>query len=91
MNECVQEQEYTMLSTGVSDGWSDPCGEFLAAKAATPVYELLGKKGIDRYKYANVGEMVGNELSFLMVNGGHGSIDWDLWMKFMDTYLKPGK
>jgi len=79
-----------LLSTGVSDGWSDPYGEYLAAKAATPVYELLGEKGIDRYKYANVGEMVGNELSFLMVNGGHGSSDWELWMKFMDTYLKPG-
>lgn len=79
-----------LLSTGVSDGWSDPHGEFLAAVAATPVYKLLGKQGIDSDKYANVGEMVGHELSFLMTTGGHGSADWDLWMKFMDTYLKPG-
>jgi hypothetical protein len=33
--------------TGDTDKWSDPYGEFLSAKAATPVYELLGKKGID--------------------------------------------
>ncbi len=77
-----------LLSTGVKDGWSDPYGEFLAAVAATPVFELLGKKGIDSDKYSNVGEMVGHELSFLMTNGGHGSTDWDLWMKFMNTYLK---
>lgn len=77
-----------LLSTGVKDGWSDPYGEFLAAEAATPVYELLNKKGIDNNKYSNVGEMVGHELSFLMTSGGHGSADWDLWMKFMDKYLK---
>lgn len=77
-----------LLSTGVKDGWSDPYGEFLAAVAATPVFELLGRKGIDNDKYSNVGEMVGQELSFLMTNGGHGSADWDLWMKFMNKYLK---
>ncbi|KPL22484.1 MAG: hypothetical protein AMJ75_08000 [Phycisphaerae bacterium SM1_79] len=78
-----------LLSTGVRDKWSDPYGEFLAAVAATPAFKLLGKQGIDSNKYSNVGEMVGNELSFLMTNGGHGSADWDLWLKFMDTYLKP--
>jgi len=77
-----------LLSTGVKDGWSDPYGEFLAAFAATPAFELLSKKGIDNDNYSNVGEMVGHELSFLMTDGGHGSSDWDLWMKFMDTYLK---
>jgi hypothetical protein len=79
-----------LLSTGVSDKWSDPYGEFLAAVAATPAFKLLGKRGIDSDEYSNVGEMVGHELSFLMTNGGHGSADWELWMKFMDTYLKPG-
>jgi hypothetical protein len=77
-----------LLSTGVKDGWSDPYGEFLAAVAATPAFRLLGKKGIENDKYSNVGEMVGHELSFLMTTGGHGSSDWDLWMKFMNTYLK---
>jgi len=77
-----------LLSTGLTDGWSDPHGEFLAAVAATPVFKLLGKKGIESDKYANVGEMVGNDLSFLMVNGGHGATDWNLWMKFMNTHLK---
>ena len=79
-----------LLSTGVRDGWSDPYGEFLAAVAATPAFKLLGKQGMDSEEYSNVGEMVGHELSYLMVNGGHGSTDWNSWLKFMDTYLKPG-
>ena len=31
------------LQTGDTDLWSDPKGEFLAAVAAAPVYQLLGK------------------------------------------------
>jgi hypothetical protein len=49
-----------------------------AAQAATPVIKLLGKSGID-------------DLSFTNVNGSHGTADWDTWLKFMDTYLKPTK
>ncbi len=32
---------------------------------------------------------VGHEPSFTNVNGGPGTADWDAWLKFMDTYLKP--
>ncbi len=35
-----------LLQTGDEDKWSDPRGEFEAAVAAGPVYELLGKKGL---------------------------------------------
>lgn len=77
-----------LLSTGVTDGWSDPMGEFHAAVAATPVYKLLGKSGLEGDKYEKVGDMVGGDLSFLMTNGGHGSTDWPLWLKFMDAHLK---
>lgn len=81
-----------LLSTGRTDGWSDPYGEFLAGVAATPVYKLLGKTGIDNASYiSGSAEMVGGDLSFLMTNGGHGSSDWDLWLQFMDTHLKPAK
>jgi hypothetical protein len=34
-----------LLQTGDTDYWSDPEGEFLAAVAATPVYQLFGLKG----------------------------------------------
>jgi hypothetical protein len=86
-----------LLSTASADGWSDPYGEFCAAQAATPVFKLLGKGGIDDEKWPGTGDApsksipVGHELSFTNVNGGHGSADWDTWLKFMDTYLKPAK
>ena len=77
-----------LLSTGIRDGWSDPYGEFLAAKAATAAFQIFDKQGIES-EYRTVGEMVGGELSYLMVDGGHGSSDWDLWLKFLDRHLKP--
>ena len=77
-----------LLSTGVGDNWSDPYGEFLAAKAASPAYTLLGKQGIDDDTDCSVGQMVGHELSYLMVDGGHGSSDWPQWLEFMDSHLR---
>ncbi len=77
-----------LLSTGIRDGWSDPYGEFLAAKAATPAFVLLGKQGVEDEQYENIGTLVGHDLSYLMVDGGHGSSDWDLWLQFMDKHLK---
>ena len=35
-----------LLVTGSTDNWSDPKGEFLAAVAAGPVFELLGKQSL---------------------------------------------
>ena len=78
-----------LLSTASTDGWSDPYGEFCAAKAATPVFKLVGKQGLDDDKWPGTGPVVGHELSFVNVAGGHGTADWDTWLKFMDTYLKP--
>jgi hypothetical protein len=79
-----------LLSTASTDGWSDPYGEFLAAQAATPVYKLLGKQGVDDNVKFSTGPIVGHDLSFINVKGGHGTPDWDAWLKFMDEYLKPG-
>jgi hypothetical protein len=40
-----------LLRTGNTDKWSDPYGEFLAAVGAEPVYQLLGKKGLETTKF----------------------------------------
>jgi hypothetical protein len=80
-----------LLSTGLTDGWSDPYGEFVAATAATPVFKLLGKQGLDSDKFSAPDELVGKDLAYIMVNGGHGSTNWDQWFKFMDEHLHPEK
>jgi hypothetical protein len=79
-----------LLQTGDQDGWSDPKGEFLAAVAATPVYRLLGRQGIDSEQLPSAGQpVVGATLGFYMHQGGHGTIpsDWQIFLKFLQTHL----
>jgi hypothetical protein len=80
-----------LLQTGDTDRWSDPKGEFLSAVAATPVYRLLGKQGIDDPKMPEAGKFVGDTLGFYMHVGGHGTIpsDWDQFLRFLEVHLKP--
>jgi hypothetical protein len=82
-----------LLQTGDTDRWSDPKGEFLAAVAATPVYQLLGKQGINDPKMPEAGRLVGDTLAFYLHAGGHGTIpsDWDQFLGFLERNLKPEK
>jgi hypothetical protein len=80
-----------LLQTGNTDKWSDPYGEFLAAVAAGPVYQLLGKEGLGTDKLPAAGEPLLHTIGFVMHEGGHGvvSSDWDVYLKFMEMHLKP--
>jgi hypothetical protein len=80
-----------LLQTGDTDRWSDPKGEFLAALAATPVYRLLGKEGIDADKMPAPGVPILNTLGYFMHAGGHGSMpsDWQQFYRFLEMHLKP--
>ena len=79
-----------LLQTGDTDRWSDPRGEFLAALAATPVYKLLGKDGIDTPQMPAAEQPILHTLGYLMHAGGHGSMssDWAHFYKFLETHLK---
>jgi hypothetical protein len=79
-----------LLQTGSTDKWSDPYGEFLAAKAATPVFALLGKKGITEYSLPATGKPLMNTLGYLMHDGPHGVMpaDWPVFLDFLDAHLK---
>ncbi|MDF7814797.1 acetylxylan esterase [Hymenobacter sp. YC55] len=78
-----------LLQTGNTDNWSDPKGEFLAAIAATPVYRLLGKKGIETNTLPAASQQVGGTLSYYMHDGGHGIIpsDYPVFAEFMRVHL----
>jgi hypothetical protein len=78
-----------LLQTGDTDGWSDPKGEFLAAVAASPVYRLLGKDGLDQEQMPAAGQPLMHTLSYYMHKGGHGTVpsDWELFVKFLKTNL----
>jgi hypothetical protein len=80
-----------LLQTGNTDRWSDPKGEFLAAVAATPVYKLLGKQGINSTEMPAAGVPILTTLGYYMHNGGHGMLpsDWPTIFQFMQMHLKP--
>jgi hypothetical protein len=80
-----------LLQTGNTDYWSDPKGEFLAAIAARPVFELFGKKGPPTDDFPLAGQFVGDTLGYYMHAGSHGTVpsDWDVYLKFLTRHLKP--
>jgi hypothetical protein len=80
-----------LLQTGDTDRWSDPKGEFIAAVAARPVFELFGKEGPEIDQLPHAGQLVGDTLAYYMHAGGHGTVpsDWDIYLKFLERHLKP--
>ncbi len=79
-----------LLQTGDTDYWSDPKGEFDAAVAAAPVYELLGKKGLETDEWPSPGTPILNDLGYYMHSGGHGTLpaDYDIFIEFIKMYFK---
>ena len=79
-----------LLQTGDTDYWSDPKGEFEAAVAAGPVYELLGKKGLETDVWPAAGTPVLNDLGYFMHSGGHGTLpaDYDIFIDFIKMHFK---
>ena len=78
-----------LLQTGVEDKWSDPRGEFEAAVAAGPVYELLGKRGLGTDEIPAPDEPILHDLGYLMHDGGHGMRpqDWPVILRFVRMHL----
>jgi hypothetical protein len=62
-----------LLQTGDKDGWSDPEGEFLAAVAAGPVFELLGAQALGTTAMPAAGAPILHTLGYYMHAGGHGT------------------
>jgi hypothetical protein len=79
-----------MLQTGTTDYWSDPKGEFLAAVAATPVFHLFGKKGIETDQMPVPGQPMMNTIGYLEHEGGHGALppDYEQYRKFIAMHLQ---
>jgi hypothetical protein len=78
-----------LLQTGDTDYWSDPKGEFLAAVAAGPVYDLLGKQGLETELMPAAGEPILHTLGYYMHSGGHGALpaDYDIFLKFIKMHF----
>lgn len=68
-----------LLINGQTDNWADPYGAFLAARAASPAWELLGRQGLGRTApVPPLDAPTQGDLSFFVHAGGHGSAPTDL-------------
>lgn len=79
------------LNGGTQDSWSDPYGTYLTGKAATPVYELLGKKGLimnDPMPGENVAYIEGT-IAYRNHIGGHTDApEWPSFFEFAAKHIK---
>lgn len=78
------------ITGGTRDSWSDPTGEFLACAAASPVYALLGRKGVGTTKMpAPDVALVDGDLAFRNHEGGHvDSLDWPVFLVFAQRQFR---
>jgi hypothetical protein len=85
----VNEQGQTIVAAG-NDAWVDPEGTFMAAAAAGPVYELLGKKGLGATAYPPLDTpVITGDLGFHQHPGGHISGPaWETFFTFASRHLK---
>ena len=77
------------VASAEDDRWADPKGEFLAAAAASEVYELLGKKGVGTKDMPPVDRPVGDAVRYHVRAGGHDitAYDWEQYLDFADRHL----
>jgi hypothetical protein len=73
------------------DAWIDPRGEFMAARGAGPVYELLGKKGLQADRFPPMGTaLLAGDIGFRQHQYGHMAAqgpDWPTFIKFARKYF----
>jgi hypothetical protein len=80
-----------LVSSAAEDLWADPKGEFLAAKAADPVYRLLGTDGlaVSSWPSPAVDSLVQSTIGYRIRPGKHDVTidDWDAYMRFAEHHF----
>ena len=80
-----------LIASAAEDLWADPKGEFLAAKAADPVYRLLGTDGlaVSRWPEPAVDSLVKSTIGYRIRPGKHDvtTDDWDAYMRLRGASL----
>lgn len=79
------------LNGGTTDTWSDAPGTWLTGVAASPVYELLGRKGLVTGGEAEPvpdKDYLDGDIGFRIHTGGHTPMpDWPAFITFARRYL----
>lgn len=77
------------VASATEDQWADPKGEFLAARLASPVYELFGFTGINQKNQPAPDSPVGDHIGYHLRTGKHDvtDYDWNRYLDFADNHL----
>ncbi|WP_149304975.1 glucuronyl esterase domain-containing protein [Pareuzebyella sediminis] len=72
----------------IEGNWVDGKGMFLAGLHASPVYALLGKKGMESEEYPVIGRaLTSGEVAFRQHAGGHSTgPNWSTWIAWAHKY-----
>jgi dienelactone hydrolase len=78
------------VASAAEDTWADPTNEFLATVHASPVYELLGLKGVSGDKFPPLDSPLhAGRIGYHVRSGKHNLTlyDWQQFMDFADRQL----
>ena len=80
-----------LLVEGFNNPWFDTRGEFLALKAASPVWQFLGAEGLPDVEWPDNEDTsaIGATMGYVRRDGGHGiaAVDWKWMLDFADKNL----
>ena len=77
---------------GAEGTWVDQRGSYMAAVAAGPVYEMLGKKALASSEFPAVEAFVDGDIAWRQHAGGHTTgPNWPTFLKWADRYIQAGK
>ena len=78
------------VASASDDSWADPEGEFLAAKEASLLYNIYGKKGIEIDEFPQTNATFHGSVGYHLREGKHDvtDFDWDQYIIFANKHFR---